>query len=83
MNKKLFDLLKAELVGKSVYTTGNIKFKITGVMKGYEEIQKHFSTDEKIQLSALILFGKDEKDNQQALVVSNNRLIELVYFDEN
>lgn len=77
---KLFDLIKNELIGKTVYTKENIKFKVECVFQHYDEIQNHFDTKEDIKLTALLLVGKDENNNKREVILSNNRLIELVYF---
>jgi len=77
---KLFDLIKKELIGKTTYTKGNIKFKIEEVFQHYDEIQNHFNTKEDIKLTALMLVGKDDNGNRQEVVLANNRILDLFYF---
>jgi sarcosine oxidase delta subunit len=77
---KIYDLIKNELIGKYTYTKGNIKFKIEEVFQHYEDIQKHFNTEEDIKLTALKLIGKDEDGLHQEVVLANNRILDLFYF---
>ncbi len=81
LTMKLFDLIKQELVGKNVYTSGNVKFKVDAVFKHYDDLKNHFNTDENIKITALLLVGKDENGNAQEVVLANNRILDLFYFN--
>lgn len=83
---KLFDKIKKELVGKYAYSKGGIKFKIEGVMYGYQNINEKVSDywSEELKkinfqymIGGVLLYGADENGNSQELLLNEINLIEF------
>jgi len=77
---ELFEILKNELIGKKVYTNGNIKFEVKAVFKHYDNLKNHFNTNEDIKIAALLLIGIDDKGDKQELILANSKILDLFYF---
>lgn len=83
---RLFDKIKKELVGKYARSKGGIKFKIEGVIYGYQSINEkvddfwvHYlkTINFTYMIGGILLFGKDENGNSQELLLNETNLLEF------
>ena len=85
---KVFDLLKENLIGKTVFTKSNIEFKVECVIQYYEPLENKVSkfianhmrlNEAPFNLNGIKLVGVDKRGNQQELIATDLYLMELFF----
>lgn len=86
----VFDLLKNNLIGKTVYTKGNIPFVVEAVFHYQESLsnkvdkfaQKFMRLDEMpFSLNGIKLVGTDKNGELQELIATDSYLTNLFFFE--